>query len=171
MVGGRVEFRPACGSQRAPNVDESSNKGNSATTATKVYFRTSTMLSICYMKLEYGWPCMDGSFYHRYHASRIIVVSFASRSQLHHRRFALSVADIVVLSQTHEERKAFNRQWARQLFGDAVEAFRRYCGDKGKPQYYQVFERHLLSDDGEGTPSYEDTARAEHYDKGRIQLH
>lgn len=59
-------------------------------------------------------------------------------------------------SPTPEEE--FNRRWARDLFDDAVVAFRRYCGDKGKQHYFQVFERHVLSEEA-GAPSYEETAR------------
>lgn len=59
-------------------------------------------------------------------------------------------------SPTPEEE--FNRRWARELFDDAVLAFRRYCGDKGKPHYLLVFERHVLVGGRQGTPSYEETA-------------
>lgn len=52
----------------------------------------------------------------------------------------------------------FNRRWAREIFDDAVTAFRRYCGDKGKNHYFQVFERHILSTDAGKTPSHEETA-------------
>ena len=52
----------------------------------------------------------------------------------------------------------FNRRWARGLFDDAVVAFRRYCGDKGKSHYFQVFERHVLTSGQMKSPSYEETA-------------
>ncbi len=59
-------------------------------------------------------------------------------------------------SPTPEE--CFNRLWARELFNDAVAAFRRYCGDKGRPQYFRVFECHILSGENAEAPSYEETA-------------
>ena len=52
----------------------------------------------------------------------------------------------------------FNRRWARELFEDAVTAFRRHCGDKGKQHYFRVFERHVLLGGKAGPPSYEETA-------------
>ena len=59
-------------------------------------------------------------------------------------------------SPTPEEE--FNRRWARELFEDAVTAFRRYCSDKGKQHYFRVFERHVLLIGKAETPSYEETA-------------
>ncbi len=54
----------------------------------------------------------------------------------------------------------FNRRWARGMFDDAVTAFRRYCGDKRKPHYWSVFERHVLSGGKDTAPRYEETAAA-----------
>lgn len=73
----------------------------------------------------------------------------------------LPTGDIVVAdkpSPTPEEE--FSRRWARETFDDAVTAFRRYCRDKGKQHYLQVFERHVLASGKDATPSYEETAAA-----------
>ncbi|MDR1612480.1 MAG: sigma-70 family RNA polymerase sigma factor [Planctomycetota bacterium] len=52
----------------------------------------------------------------------------------------------------------FNRRWARELFADAVTAFRRYCRDNGKQRCFQVFERHVLAGGKAAAPSYGETA-------------
>ncbi len=52
----------------------------------------------------------------------------------------------------------FFRNWTRQNMADATVALRRYCQDKGKPQYFQVFERHVDGDGRKPRFTYEDTA-------------
>lgn len=73
----------------------------------------------------------------------------------------LPAGDIVLADKSSPNpEEEFNRQWAREVFDDAIMAFRRYCRDKGKQHYYQVFERHVLSGEKDVTPSYEETAAA-----------
>ena len=73
----------------------------------------------------------------------------------------LPAGDIVLADKSSPApQEEFNRQWAREMFDDAVTAFRRYCGDKGKQHYFNVFERHVLSGEKDMAPSYEDTAAA-----------
>jgi len=71
----------------------------------------------------------------------------------------LPTGDIVLADKSSPTpQEEFNRRWAREMFDDAVTAFRRYCGDKGRVHYFRVFERHVLSGEKAETPSYEETA-------------
>ncbi len=50
------------------------------------------------------------------------------------------------------------RDYARHVMADATVALRRYCQDKGKPHYFQVFLRHVDGDGREPRYTYEETA-------------
>ncbi len=54
----------------------------------------------------------------------------------------------------------FDRSWTRELVNDALAAFKADCFDHHKENYYAVFERHILSPDAFGNPSYAVTAAA-----------
>ena len=50
----------------------------------------------------------------------------------------------------------FDAEWARSLFGMAVEALRRTCEAEGRLAHFEIFERYDLGDPAGDRPTYEE---------------
>ena len=75
--------------------------------------------------------------------------------------FALAEGELARSAQQspQDPEAFFEREWARSLFGLALEELQRDCQARGRETHFRLFESYDLEDSGERRPSYQDLAR------------